>query len=182
VPSQPVVIVAGPPGAGKTTVAKLVADRFDKAVCVEADWFWATIVRGFVPPWKPEADAQNRVVLGAVASASAAMAVGGYAVVLDGVFGPWYLDIVTDRLEAAGATVDYFVLRPARGVALARATARQGEERVPGRPALTDERPILHMWDQFSDVGAHQSRVIDNTNLSPQAVAEMIWRAVSDQR
>jgi hypothetical protein len=44
-------------------VARLVADRFERATGVESDWFWTTIVRGHVPLWLADADAQNRTVL-----------------------------------------------------------------------------------------------------------------------
>ena len=74
----PVLLVTGPPGSGKSTVAPLVAAHFDLAVCMEADWFWTTIVRGHVDPWLPEADEQNRTVLRTAAAAAAELADGGY--------------------------------------------------------------------------------------------------------
>jgi hypothetical protein len=39
----------------KTTISKLVTASFDRAVCFEADWFWSTIVKGFVEPWQADA-------------------------------------------------------------------------------------------------------------------------------
>ena len=66
----PLLILTGPPGAGKSTVARIVAAADDPSVCLEADWWWTTIVRGFEPPWSPAADGQNRTVLRSVVAAA----------------------------------------------------------------------------------------------------------------
>jgi chloramphenicol 3-O-phosphotransferase len=89
VPSEPVtpgpiVLITGPPGSGKSTVARLVAERFDPALSIESDWFWTTIVHGQVAPWLPDADAQNRTVLRTCAAAAAELARGGYPLVMNG--------------------------------------------------------------------------------------------------
>jgi adenylate kinase family enzyme len=178
---SPIVIITGPPGAGKTTVSRLVADRFDKAVCLESDWFWTTIVKGFVPPWKPEAESQNRVIVRSFAATAAAMADGGYAVVLDGIIGPWNLDVAAAEFDARHVKAHYLVLRPTRDITLSRATSRTGAERVTGYPALTEEEPILHMWEQFSDLGQYEANVIDNSDLDPKQTAALIWTRISRQ-
>jgi hypothetical protein len=175
VPQQPVLILTGPPGAGKTSVARLVADRFERAACVEADWFWTTIVKGFVPPWELEADAQNRTVLRSCAAAAATLADGGFPVVLEGIIGPWMLPIATGELQRLAIEGHHVVLRPRLDVALRRATARVGEERVPGHSALTDEEPIRQMWHAFSDLGMYEVNVLDNSDLGAVQVADLIW-------
>jgi predicted kinase len=179
VPRASIVIITGPPGSGKTTVARLVAQRFERGICLESDWFWTTIVTGFISPWKAEADRQNRVIVRSCAAAAAAMAAGGYAVVLDGIIGPWNLDIATAEFAARHVSADYVVLRPTREIALRRATARVGEERIPGHPALTDAAAIVQMWDQFSDLGEYEQSVVDNSEIDPDQTALLVWNRMS---
>lgn len=176
-PAGPLIVVTGPPGAGKTTTARLVGVRLAVRACVlESDWWWTTIVAGHIPPWEPSAHDQNRTVVASFSAAAVAMASGGYTTVLEGIIGPWMLDLLTAEARARQVAVHYVVLRPALEVTLARATSRGGEERVPGHPALTDEGPIRQMWHQFADLGRYERNALDTTTLD---VAETVSRVCS---
>lgn len=167
------LIVTGPPGAGKSTIAPSVAQQSAKAACVEADWFWTTIVGGFVRPWLPEADLQNRTVLRSALIAAHALERGGYDTVVDGIVGPWMLDVVTDALQEC-QYIDYVVLRPSLASCLGRAGQRPAVERVPGHPPLNDSGPIRHMWRQFADVGELEHHVIDTSRLSEKETVHVV--------
>lgn len=113
--SAPLLVVTGPPAAGKTTAARLLAARFEPRVCVlESDWWWTTIVAGRVSPWLPEAHEQNRAVVRSFSAAAAVMAAGSYPTVLEGIIGPWMLDLVQEEAAARDVPVHYVVLRPDR--------------------------------------------------------------------
>ncbi len=159
-----------------------MAERFDRVVCLGSDWFWTVIAKGFVPPWKPEADAQNRAVLRAVGEAAAALATGGYAVIVDGVIGPWLLGLVTEPLARLGVEAHYVVLRPDLATTLGRVTSRAGREQVGSHlaAAFVDEEPAAHMWEQFSHLGELERHVVDNTRLGAQETAALVWSRYSD--
>jgi hypothetical protein len=107
-----ILVVSGPPGAGKTAVSRELADRFDLSVHLQTDLLYAAIRRGFVPPWLVEADRQNRTVVTAAARAAAPYALAGYATFVDGVVLPWALEIYRTELSREGVAVRCAVLLP----------------------------------------------------------------------
>jgi hypothetical protein len=167
------LILTGPPGAGKTTVGAIIASEPPLSACIHSDWFWTTIVNGHIPPWERSADAQNRAVIRAAAAAGVRMANAGFTVVLDGILGPWHFEPLREELAQCAAPVDYAVLRPDSDTCLVRARERVLES-PRHRDALTDEGPIRHMWNQFCDLGPLERFVIDNSAIDPRATALLV--------
>jgi len=55
------VVVTGPPGAGKTTVARFLSRMFEPSALVAGDDFFAFIDQGYIAPWTAErADRRSR--------------------------------------------------------------------------------------------------------------------------
>ena len=167
-----VVIVSGPPGAGKTTVASRLAEAVEPSVHLDTDAFYRWIRAGYQPPHQPQAHQQNITVIDAVAGAAAVYAAAGYQVFCDGVIGPWFLDRITDRLHPAALAVHYLVLRPGREQALARVAARDASATASG--AAT-------MWDQFADLGDLEAHVVPSNGPVDQVV-DACRTALADQR
>lgn len=169
-----VVIVSGSPGSGKTTIARKLALRYARAVHLHTDDFWHAIVSGAIPPYLPESDPQNQTVVGVVAAAAFGYAAGGYTTIVDGIVGPWMLHHYRRvSREHPDLKVHYVVLRPDRRTALKRAQERT----EPG--VLTDEQPILALWDQFTDLGPYAPNAIDTTDLDISETVEAVHRAVA---
>jgi len=77
------IVVAGPPGAGKSSVSAVLADMFVPSALVAGDSFFAFLRRGYIPPWQSAADQQNLVVTEAAAGAAGRLC-GHCWVVYDG--------------------------------------------------------------------------------------------------
>jgi len=171
-PTGEILVVTGPPGSGKSTVAAAFVAQLDRAVVVDGDAFLQSIRRGWIPPWEPASQAQNETVITATARAADAYAAGNYAVVVEGIVGPWFLHRFT---EAVRARVHYAVLRPSAEVALHRATSR-------GEPWLVDPDPIMQMYRAFADLGDYERFVMDSTDLDVEATVAALGDALGAGR
>ena len=163
-----IVIVSGPPGAGKSTVCEALCARYDRTVHLETDQLYGSIRMGFIAPWKPGSMRQNLMVSRAAARAATAFAQEQYGVFIDGVIGPAHLPTYLEELRPAGVPVHYAVLLPPLDVIVRRATER--DKRIAGAGDMFER-----VHGMFVD--APHSWTLDTSDMTAQKAADAVMEA-----
>ena len=115
------VVVTGPPGAGKSSVSEELAKRWKPSALVPGDAFFGMIKRGYILPWLPQSQRQNAVIIEAAAAAAGRLCEICF-VVYEGVVGPWLLPTF---VRATGlADLHYVALLPPLDVCIERVRSR----------------------------------------------------------
>jgi chloramphenicol 3-O-phosphotransferase len=149
------IVVTGPPGAGKTTVARALSCLFKPSALVIGDQFFAFIDQGYIPPWTAAAHRQNEVVIEAAAAAAGRLAGGGYTVVYDGVIGPWFLE--TFRAATGLPFLHYAILLPPEPLCLQRVQRRADH-------GFRDPAATRHMYREFAKADIDPRHVLASTD------------------
>ncbi len=165
--------VTGPPGAGKSTAARVLAARFARSVLVEGDAFFNFLAAGAIEPWRPESDAQNDVVTRAAAAATGAFVRGGFDAVYDGVLGPWFLPVFA---HATGLdALHYVVLMPDVERCVRRVDERHHH-------AFRDEAATRKMHREFAVATVEDRHVLRDPPDDVEAVVTAIVAGVESGR
>ena len=169
-------LIAGIPGAGKTTVARLLAERFERAVVIEGDLLQGWIVSGNVwPGQEPAAEASRQIHLNMRNQCLLAQsyAAAGFTPIIDYVI-VTQADLQECRQQLRGLAVHLVVLHPRTSVVIARESAREKSQRHKRKHGLTIGEHFVHLErpliEQLTGVGFW----IDNAGLTPGATADVI--------
>ena len=153
--------------AGKTTVARVLAARFERGVHLEGDVFRRSIVSGRVemePDASPEALDQLRLRYRLAAAAADAYVDAGFTVVVEDVIAGRLLDDVRTTIRSRPCHV--VVLLPSAEAVAAREAARG----TAGYGAWTVE--ALH--EGFASGTPRIGIWLDTTDLTPEETVELI--------
>ena len=166
------VVVTGPPGAGKSSVSEHLANKFTPSALVAGDSFFAMIKQGYILPWLGEARRQNAVIIEAAAAAAGRLA-DICTVVYDGVLGPWFFPTF---VRASGlAHLDYVILLPPLEVCLERVQNRADH-------GFGDLSVTGDLYEQFAGADVDKRHLITESDDHPAQITELIRRSLEDGR
>jgi adenylate kinase family enzyme len=161
--TKPIVILSGPVGAGKTTVAhELLTLSSGPISYIEGDTFWSFIAKRS-PNLRPEKN--FKMIMTAMTAAALPYALYGYEVILDFSIPPWFLETAQRLVKSREVPLDYVVFQPSEAVCAARAAGRL-------EGTIADYTPYRELYAGF-DEAEERCRVRDDVSDAPVVAARI---------
>lgn len=163
-----IVILSGPPGAGKSATAQALCDRYDRMLHIEMSQLRGFLRMGLLRPWDTSAEgrAQQQLFISAACGMAKQFLNAGYGVVIDDVVTPDELPVYQRELAPAEA-VHFVVLLP--DPTIVRERARHGQaDRL---------HSLYQRFDGWRDVA-----VVEPGDLAPELVADRVMALAAEGR
>ncbi|HEY7467237.1 MAG TPA: AAA family ATPase [Dehalococcoidia bacterium] len=163
-----VLILTGPPGAGKSTVADALAERYDRVAHVDVDTLRHFITpTGYVSPGKPGFERHQALAIRNACALARNFLEERIAVIIDGVvIGRSDLDAYVAGLQPAGDPIHFVRLMPSLSACQARNVQRAEGRQTPAR--------VESVWRQFEAAGPFAGATIDSSELSAYETADRL--------
>ena len=169
-------LITGMPGAGKSTAARRLAERFQRAAVIEGDLLHSWIVSGNVwPGQEPAAESsrQIRLTMRNQCLLAQSYAAAGFTPIVDYVIVN-RTDLQEYRSQLGGLAIHLVVLHPGKRVAMARDSAREKSQRHQQAHGLTIAEHFAPLEGPLVEELAGIGLWIDNGDLSPATTADVI--------
>ena len=158
-----ILILTGPPAAGKSTIGPLIAQQLERCAVIDVDWLRKMVIQPHIAPWRGEAGvAQLHLGVQNACAVARNCAATGFNVVI--------LDVLTDetaqvyRTALADLGCQIVLLLPSLATALQRNRAR-------GQFLTDAEVELLYGWQTALTIYDQQ---IDNTALPIDSVVRQL--------
>ena len=163
-----VLILTGPPGAGKSAVAEALAERYDRVAHIPVDTLRHFITpTGFRSPGKEGFERQHALAVRNVCDLARNYMAERFAVIIDDVVPARAdLDLYLDALKGDGVPVHFVRLLPSRDVCHERNRTRRAD-RVPAERLDT-------VYSQFEAAGETRGNLIDSSEMTIEATADRL--------
>jgi len=168
------VILSGPPHAGKSAAAEALCARYDRMLHIDVGVLRDFLRMGRLRPWddSPDGQRQRALLIASACDMARRFLDAGYGVVVEDVVTPDDLPVYRRALEGCSAAVHFVVLLPPLDLLLERERARPSEWRRPERLEALHRR--LASWEGVA--------VVDPADLKAELVADRVMALAAEGR
>jgi chloramphenicol 3-O-phosphotransferase len=163
-----IVLLSGPPASGKTTVARLLSERYDRVAHVDVNALWRLRSAGRFEPWSadPESAHQRRQAMRQAASLARDFVTDSVGVIIEDIVTPETLPLYVEALQPARVRLHFVRLMPSLEVCLARNLVRQSDRSWPAW--------LRTVHAQLLEAGDFGGVTVDSSDLTSVQTADRL--------